>query len=289
MLAKAVAAAAAEAPVVVVGGGLLGAATAYHLSLAGIAVVVLEREQIGAGATARSAGLMLQVSGSAEKTAMVRQTLADAEALEKMFDDGACGLRRSGSLRVAVAPARVRELEAEAAIAAAAGVRYDYVSPSAAKAKAPWLDAPRGSSILHVPSDGVVDPVGLASAYLRAAAEAETPAAVLVGREATGLALGAAGEVVGVTLAGDEPPVLPARAVVDCAGIACGDLAEVPMPFAPTRSHYWLCAGPRAPVVRRGGGTRRDPLRRSALFPADHPAVVLPDARAYTGRAQHML
>ena len=46
-------------------------------------VLVLERAQVGAGATARSAGLMIQVSGSAEKTAMVRRTAAHSGHLDR--------------------------------------------------------------------------------------------------------------------------------------------------------------------------------------------------------------
>ena len=193
-------------PIVVVGAGLLGAATAYHLAAAGLPAVVLEREQIGAGATARSAGLMIQVSASAEKTAMVQQTLKDAEDLEALFGEGTCGLRRDGSLRVAVAPARVAELvrhahtrpwscradlaitqctqsghqqppslpsvhpnfqEAEAELAVSAGVGVEWLSPAAAKERVPWLDAPAGARICYVPSDGVVDPVWTTTLPLR--------------------------------------------------------------------------------------------------------------------------
>jgi len=47
----------ADTTVVVVGGGLTGCATAYALSQAGVAVVLLEADRIGAGSTAASNGL----------------------------------------------------------------------------------------------------------------------------------------------------------------------------------------------------------------------------------------
>ena len=48
----------AETKVVVIGGGLTGCACAYSLAGAGIPVILLEAERIGAGGTAASAGLV---------------------------------------------------------------------------------------------------------------------------------------------------------------------------------------------------------------------------------------
>src|SRR6185436_4601844 len=48
----------AETRVVVIGGGLTGCATAYALSQAGVPVVLLEADRIGAGSSAASSGLV---------------------------------------------------------------------------------------------------------------------------------------------------------------------------------------------------------------------------------------
>src|SRR4051812_24138292 len=48
----------AETEVVVIGGGLTGCSTAYALSQAGVPVILLEGERIGAGSTAASNGLV---------------------------------------------------------------------------------------------------------------------------------------------------------------------------------------------------------------------------------------
>ncbi len=47
-----------KADVVVVGGGIAGASAAYHLATAGVDTLLLERERIGEGATARAIGVL---------------------------------------------------------------------------------------------------------------------------------------------------------------------------------------------------------------------------------------
>src|SRR5256714_4227321 len=44
--------------VVIVGGGVIGCAIAYHLSLAGAGVLLLERERLAAGASGVAAGML---------------------------------------------------------------------------------------------------------------------------------------------------------------------------------------------------------------------------------------
>src|ERR671931_71328 len=44
--------------VVIVGGGVIGCASAYHLSLAGVGVLLLERERLAAGASGVAAGML---------------------------------------------------------------------------------------------------------------------------------------------------------------------------------------------------------------------------------------
>src|SRR3954464_4827708 len=46
----------ARAAVVVVGGGVMGTSTAFHLAEAGVDVLLLERDGLGAGSTSKAAG-----------------------------------------------------------------------------------------------------------------------------------------------------------------------------------------------------------------------------------------
>jgi glycine/D-amino acid oxidase-like deaminating enzyme len=50
----------AEADAVVVGGGFTGLSTAYHLACAGVRAVVLEADALGAGASGRTGGIVLE-------------------------------------------------------------------------------------------------------------------------------------------------------------------------------------------------------------------------------------
>ena len=51
--------------VVIVGGGIIGCATAYYLTRAGISdVIVVERDGIASGASGYSAGILTPYSGS---------------------------------------------------------------------------------------------------------------------------------------------------------------------------------------------------------------------------------
>ncbi|HEX4246841.1 MAG TPA: FAD-dependent oxidoreductase, partial [Pseudonocardia sp.] len=44
------------ADVVVIGGGVVGTSAAFHLAEAGVGVLLLERDELGAGSTSRAAG-----------------------------------------------------------------------------------------------------------------------------------------------------------------------------------------------------------------------------------------
>jgi hypothetical protein len=64
-----------QAEVVVIGGGIIGCSIAYHLCRAGITdVLVLDRNPLASGATARSAGCLSHLRPNASTTAMISRT-----------------------------------------------------------------------------------------------------------------------------------------------------------------------------------------------------------------------
>ena len=248
-----------RAAVVVIGGGVVGCSIAWHLALKGVNdVLVLERNALGSGATARSAGLVARGRLHAPTMATVRRTRAAIAELESILGEEV-GFRRVGSVRVAVSPGGVQDLVAMDGMLAAAGVEVSNLSGAEARRLVPWLQADHARRISYVEDDGYADAYRLTHAYARAAralgVRVRAPVAVRA-------ILRAGQRVTGVST--DDGEVL-ADAVVNAAGAWAIPIAEgagFPMGTAPVRSHYYITA------PRPDG-------------PRDHPLVYLPDARAY--------
>jgi glycine/D-amino acid oxidase-like deaminating enzyme len=115
-----------NADIVIVGGGIAGISSAYHLSKAGYKVVVLEKDEIGSGATGASSGVLYYGSGTnfvpaIEMYGKERATLlwnATAQVIEDIAKtikeyNIECGFRRPGSVMIAKTDEEVKELQEE--------------------------------------------------------------------------------------------------------------------------------------------------------------------------------
>jgi gamma-glutamylputrescine oxidase len=114
--------------VAVIGGGLMGVATTYWLTRAGIAAALLEREAVGWGATGRNGGFV--VAGPARsyletidhlgpettRTLMI-DTLINQKLLRQVLEEEhiECQYREPGQLHLALTPHEEKLLRAEAA------------------------------------------------------------------------------------------------------------------------------------------------------------------------------
>lgn len=77
-----------EVAVVIIGGGIIGCSIAYHLAKRGITdVLVLERNQLASGATARAAGLICHARSDTSTIHMVKRTLAAIEEMEALLEE----------------------------------------------------------------------------------------------------------------------------------------------------------------------------------------------------------
>ena len=245
---------------IIVGGGIIGCSIAYHLAKEGAGrIVVLERNELASAASSRAAGLILQVTAKPANTPLVRATVATIATLEAELGDR-IGFHAVGSLRVAASPPRLAELQNLSEEAASRNIPCERLDRARAKAMVPWLELPRDCETLFMPTDGYVDPYLLSMAYARAArargVEFRTRTAV------TGIAVQHR-RVVGVEIGGER---ISGSTVIDAAGAwaaLVSALAGYALPMAPVRSHYWIC-------------------EPEAVFGADHPVTVLPDAAAYT-------
>ena len=247
------------AAVAIVGGGILGCSIAWHLALKGETdVLVLERNDIGSGATARSAGLVARGRLHRPTMDMVRRTREAMSELEAFLGEPV-GLRRVGSLRVAASEERAAELATMDRMLGATGVEVRNIDAREAREHVAWIDATHALRISHVEDDGYVDAYQLTSAYARAARALGVRISV---RTAVGGILHSGGHAIGVQT---DAGTVHARAIVDAAGawgIGIAEGAGFALGAAPVRSHYWITA------------PRPD-------WPREHPIVYLPDARAY--------
>ncbi len=245
---------------VVVGGGLLGLAVAYYLSKLGTGKVVLvERRLLAEQNTSRAAGLLTQARTKACTVPLVQETYRVVAELESLLGES-LGLRRVGSLYIAVSPESKRELALTAVVSRTYSICCDRISVRLARELAPWLavnDA--DADCLYVPTDAFIDPCILAQAFARAARRAGVE---ILQQEAVLHIETTSGRTLGVITNNRR---ISSPIVIDAAGVWSAILAAeigVALPMAPVRSHYWIT----------------EPYE---TFPAHSPIVILPDARAY--------
>lgn len=221
---------AATADVVVVGAGILGAATAWHLTRSGSSVIVLERgapNREGSGSTAgnlhvqavhtRRPGqdvplnsrrfLPLQKAASDRWTDVPEELDADIE------------LTRAGGLTVAETDEQAAELVAKSRWEAEAGVPTELLDGDAAREMMPELGRTVRAAT-WCPVDGYANPLLVTPAYLQAAircgAQLHTDCAVTALRRAGAVWQVEAGDLVA------EAPV-----VIDVAGPWLGAIAAL--------------------------------------------------------------
>jgi gamma-glutamylputrescine oxidase len=131
-----------DTSVVIVGGGLTGAACAASFAAAGVKVVVLEAERVGAGSTAGSPGLVREdFDGSFQQTASahgLRAARALWQGMRRASLDFAAALRRAG-VRCDLVPQDL--LIAAADASGAKQLRKEYQARRDAGLDHSWLTA----------------------------------------------------------------------------------------------------------------------------------------------------
>jgi glycine oxidase len=251
----------ATADVVVIGGGVIGLAVAWRAAQRGHAVRVLERGELGGGASHVAAGMLAPVTeADPGELALLELGLRSAEAwaafaAELRQASGIdCGLRRCGALVVARDRDEAEALERELELRRELGLRVERLVPSQARKLEPAL-APTIRLALAVPGDHATDPratvTALAEAGRREGVELCTGVTVdRIQREGAKLA--------GVQLAGGE--VVAARHVVVAGGAWSGAIGGLPAtPLRPVKGQILRLRDPHGPglldrIVRFEGG-----------------------------------
>ncbi len=228
-----------EFRVVIIGGGIIGCSIAYHLGKAGITnVLILERNELSSGATARAAGLICHARSDVATTHMVNRTRAAIAELEEMLGEKV-DFHRVGSIRAVLNESRLPELTVMEKCMSEAGVGFDVIDASAARAMCPWLEVGAAQRIIYVDADGYIDGARLGTAYGAAARKMGTR--IRRGVTVRGLITDHPRVTGVITDQGD----IGAEWVIDAAGVWGAEVSSWlgwGFAAAPTRSHYWITA-----------------------------------------------
>ena len=249
-----------HAQVVIVGGGIIGAATAYHLTRLGITdVVLMEQGLLTCGTTWHAAGLVGQTRATRNATRMSRYGIELYAALEQ--ETGlATGWKQCGSLNVAKTHERMQLIRRQMTRAQAFGVEYAYVTPAEARSIAPILYTDDLTGAVWIPGDGKANPTDLTQSLAKGARM--RGAKLYESVKVTGVRL-TNGHVAGVSWrSADAEGTLGCEAVVNCAGQWAREFAlaagvNVPLSSA---EHFYIVTKsipgvlPDLPVIRDPDG-----------------------------------
>lgn len=153
-----------HARVVIIGGGVGGTSIAYHLTLAGWTdVVLVDRAELTSGSTFHSAGLVGQLRGSVTLTRMM---MYGADLYPRLRDDTGTdpSWHEVGSIRLASSRARMEELERQLGWATTFGLPMESITAREALDRFPLMSTDGVVGGVWLPTDGWLDPSGLANA-----------------------------------------------------------------------------------------------------------------------------
>lgn len=221
-----------EADVVIIGGGVMGVSTAYHLARAGVErVVLVERDALGEGSTARAAGGVRAVFSDEINIALGKHSLDTFERFEQEFDQS-IDLHQVGYLFLLDNDEHVETFTRNAELQRSMGVDSRMISPEEAQKLSPLIETAGLKAALWSPRAGHCTPESVVQGYARGARA--SGATVVTGVAATGIVMDGH-QIRGVhTSAG----TITTSSVVCAAGPwakQVGEWAGVPLPVEPLR------------------------------------------------------
>ena len=258
-----------RARIVIIGGGAVGCSIAYHLTGEGEKdVVLLEKSGITHGSTWHAAGLVGQLRSKRNLTRLMQDsvTLYGKLAAETGHETE---WKPAGSLRLASSKERWSELKRSVTTARSFGFDIHPVSAEEAKKMFPLISLDGVIGAVFVPTDGYIDPTGLAMALAKGA---RMRGAKLIERVL----------VTGIEVRNRRATrIITDRGAVDCevvvnaAGIwadRIGAMAGVKVPAVAVEHQYMVTE--KSAEIPKGLPTLRDPDRNFYLKP-DVAALVV--------------
>jgi sarcosine oxidase subunit beta len=225
------------ADVVIVGGGVMGCSLAYHLAVRKVDVVLLERDTLGSGSTARNAGGVRQQFSSEVNVRIGMRSVAMLNRFEDEIGVPA-DFRQVGYLMLLTRPSEVEDFHQLMDLWHRLGLaEARWTDPAGIGELVPALNREDILGATYCPTDGIASPDAVTMGY--AAAARRLGARVREGAAVTGIDV-SGGRVAGVQTAAGE---ISTRVVFDCAGPwsrAVGELAGIEVPVDPYRRHIWV-------------------------------------------------
>jgi sarcosine oxidase, subunit beta len=222
-----------SAEVVIAGGGALGASVAWHLTELGITdVVLLERDTLASGSTAKSAGGFRMQFGDELNVRIAQRSLAELAAMGDEIE-----LRQWGYLFLLDREEDVAAFRDALAMQQSLGVPARELTPAEALDIVPQLDLDGVLAATYCPLDGYCSPEAVVQWYARGAAERGVR--IRQSSPLTGVRFGD-GRIEAVEAGGVE---IATSTVVCTAGAWSGEvaaLAGVDLPVDGEPRHIWF-------------------------------------------------
>jgi glycine cleavage system T protein len=229
-----------HARAVIIGGGVGGTSIAYHLTELGWRdVVLVDRAELTSGSTFHSAGLVGQLRST---TTLTRMMMYGTSLYRRLQDETRVDVswHEVGSLRLASSKERFEELQRQAGWAKTFGLPLELITPEEAQARFPLMTLEGVLGAVWLPTDGWLDPSGLAQAL--AAGARSRGATIRQHTRVVGVNV-ERGRVTGVeveTKGGDREKI-EAEVVVNAGGMFApeiGSMVGVPIPIIPIAHQY---------------------------------------------------
>mmetsp|Transcript_78243 Transcript_78243/g.171538 ORF Transcript_78243/g.171538 Transcript_78243/m.171538 type:complete len:911 (-) Transcript_78243:312-3044(-) len=156
-----------EVDAVIIGGGSLGSSCAYHLQARGLRTILLESNQLTAGTTWHTAGMLWRLRPSDTDVKLHTYTREMCIKLEE--ETGVNSWMENGGLFIACNKERLDEYKRLSTMGEYFGVDSQVLSPAETKDLYPIINVDDIYGSMYSPTDGTIDPAGVVNAYKRAA------------------------------------------------------------------------------------------------------------------------
>ncbi|XP_064648723.1 sarcosine dehydrogenase, mitochondrial-like isoform X2 [Lineus longissimus] len=229
-----------SADVVIIGGGSLGCNTLYHLAKQGVTnTVLIEKDQLTAGTTWHTAGLLWRLRPSDIDVQLINHTRNVIKQIEEETGVDP-GWIENGGMFISSTKERLDEYKRMMSLGKAFGIESHVLGPAETKDIYPLMNVDDVYGVLYSPGDGTIDPAGFCSALTRGATKrgAKVVTDCSVTDIQTKVDEFGVKRVIGVET---DRGVIKTNNVANCAGVwapSLGKMAGVKVPLVPMKHAY---------------------------------------------------